>query len=115
MRPIICPVASFHGTQTFITFLLSLRTLHVDQTYNTLLGVPRVGAFLGNVAVLTAIVASFVSSCLSAVGRDVPHLAAIEAAPVLRTRLVDDLTGIAFKPGVGAISSDMTSLLPRFR
>jgi hypothetical protein len=62
------------------------------------------------VTILPAIVTSFVSSRLGAIGRDVAHLAAIKTAPVLRTSLVDDLARVAFEAGLGAILRDMTSL-----
>jgi hypothetical protein len=75
-----------------------------------LFGGTGVGTLLGNVTIIPAVVTSFVSSRLGTVGRDVPHLAAIEAAPVLRTSLVNDMTSIALEARVGAIPRNMTSL-----
>jgi len=61
-----------------------------------LLDVPWSRAFFGDMAILPAVVATFVSSGFGAVGRHVPYLATIETTPVLGTCLVDCLTFIAF-------------------
>jgi len=65
-------------------------------THHNLLTVPRNRAVLGNVAIFAAVVTSFVASRFGAIGRDVTHLAAVEATPILGTSLVDHLPCISF-------------------
>lgn len=61
-------------------------------------------------AILSTVVTSLVARRLSAVGRNVTHLAAVEATPKLRTGFVDYLPGITFKTRVGAVPRNVTPL-----
>jgi hypothetical protein len=62
------------------------------------------------VALVSAVVASLVSSFLGALGTDVSHLSTVEATTVLRPRLVDDLTVFTLQSFSGAIAGNVASL-----
>jgi len=70
----------------------------------------RVGAVLGNMALLATVVTRLVSSWLGAVGRNVANLSAIEATTILSTGLIDLLPGFAFKTRIRTVPSNVTTL-----
>ena len=71
---------------------------------------PGVGAFLGNVTLLTAVVASFVPRGLGTISRDMSHLSTVETATVLGSGLVDDRPGFSFEARICAVPGNVTRL-----
>jgi hypothetical protein len=61
------------------------------------------------VTLVSAVVASLVSSFLGALGTDVSHLATVEATTVLRPRLVDDLSVFTLQSFAGAIAGNVAT------
>jgi hypothetical protein len=70
----------------------------------------RVGAILGNVALLTTVVTRLVTSWFGAVSRNVANLSAVKAATKLSPGLVDLLPRFTFKTRIRTITSNVTRL-----